>query len=111
MQDEQQHYALHCDWEPCNRRLVEFCFVCNVKDKFDCDFDSLETSEIAESPASDISVSSSISHRCSYVAGNTPEPSVAEALPYAALRGLPTDPAKPASRNDPFNSPHWSRSK
>ncbi len=37
MQDEQQHYALHCDWEPCNRRLVEFCFVCNVKDKFDCD--------------------------------------------------------------------------
>lgn len=37
MQDEQQQYALHCDWEPCNRKLVEFCFVCNVKNKFYCD--------------------------------------------------------------------------
>ena len=37
MQDEQQQYALHCDWEPCNKRLVEFCFVCDINDKFHFD--------------------------------------------------------------------------
>ena len=37
MQDEQQHYALRCDWEPCNKRLVDFCHVCDVTNKFYCD--------------------------------------------------------------------------
>ena len=62
MQDEQQQYALHCDWEPCNRRLVEFCFVCSVKTKFYCDSICSEPDlKNAESSASDFSVSSSIS--------------------------------------------------
>ena len=36
MQDEQQHYPLRCDWEPCNKRLVDFCHVCDVNNKFAC---------------------------------------------------------------------------
>jgi hypothetical protein len=38
VQDEHQQYALYCDWEPCNKRLVEFCFVCS-QERFYCDSD------------------------------------------------------------------------
>ena len=37
MQDEQQQYALQCDWEPCNKQLVHFCFVCDTNNKYYCD--------------------------------------------------------------------------
>ena len=36
MQDEQQTYALHCDWEPCNNRLVDFCHVCDITNELYC---------------------------------------------------------------------------
>jgi hypothetical protein len=37
MQDEQQTRALRCDWEPCKKRLVDFCHVCDVTSKYYCD--------------------------------------------------------------------------
>jgi hypothetical protein len=37
MQDEQPSYARHCDWEPCHKRIAEFCFVCSTRDDFCCD--------------------------------------------------------------------------
>ena len=37
MLDEQPHVSVRCDWEPCHKRLVDFCFVCAESDKFYCD--------------------------------------------------------------------------
>ena len=37
MQAEQLTHTLRCDWEPCAKKLLDFCYVCAETGKYFCD--------------------------------------------------------------------------